>query len=57
MIDLSHLKNFTNHIYHSINSRFNVPPVRLDVERKFTICQSIKCFTVRLLMSNYALQF
>ena len=32
--------------YNTRNFRFNLPPVRLDVERYFAIFQSIKCFTV-----------
>ena len=45
--------------YHTRNSRFNLPPVRLDVERNFAIFQSIKCFNVapaqlRVPMSDYA---
>ena len=32
--------------YHARNSRFNLLPVRLDVERNFTIFQSVKCFNV-----------
>ena len=32
--------------YYTRNSRFNLPPVKLDVERNFTIFQSIKCFNV-----------
>ena len=32
--------------YHTRNLRFNFPPVRLDVEKNFTIFQSIKCFNV-----------
>ena len=32
--------------YHTRNSLFNLSPVRLDVERNFTIFQSVKCFNV-----------
>ena len=32
--------------YHTRNSRFNLPLVRLDVERNFAIFQSIECFNV-----------
>ena len=32
--------------YHTRNSRFNLPSVRLDVETNFAIFQNIKCFTV-----------
>ena len=31
---------------HTRNSGFNLPPVRLDVERNITIFQSLKCFNV-----------
>ena len=45
--------------YHTRNSRFNLPPVRLDVERNFAIFQSIKCFNLApaqlcVSMSDYA---
>ena len=51
-----HLSRQNHHIR---NSRFNLPPVRLDVERNFTIFQGIKCFNVApaqlcVLMSDYA---
>ena len=44
--------------YHSRNSSFNLLPDRLDVERNFTVFQSIKCFNVAaaqlcVLMSDY----
>ena len=32
--------------YYTINSCFNLSPVRLDVEKNFTIFQSIKCLNV-----------
>ena len=48
--------------YHTRNSRFNIPPVRLDVERNFAILSiflSKKCFNVApaqlcVPMSDYA---
>ena len=45
--------------YHTRNSRFNFPPVRLDVKRNFAIFQSRKYFNVApaqlcVPMSNYA---
>ena len=45
--------------YHSRNSSFNLLPDRLDVERNFTVFQSIKCFNVApaqlcVPMSDYA---
>ena len=47
--------------YHTRNSHFNLPPVRLEVERNFTIFQTIKCFNVApaqlcVPMSDYALK-
>ena len=46
-------------IYYTRNSRFNLPPVRLDVGKNVTIFQSIKCFNVSVVqlcvpMSDYA---
>ena len=32
--------------YHTRNSHYNLPSVRLDVERNLAISQSIKCFNV-----------
>ena len=32
--------------YHTRNSRFNLPPGRLNAERNFAIFQSMKCFNV-----------
>ena len=45
--------------YRTRNSRFNLPLVRLDVERNFIIFLSIKCFNVAPVqlcvpMSDYA---
>ena len=47
--------------YDTRNSRFYLPPVKLDVERNFPIFQSIKCFNVAstqlcVPMSTYALK-
>ena len=58
-------KEFMNHIYlyknyyHTRNQRFNLPPVKLDVERNLTSFQSIKCFNIAsaqlcVPMSDYA---
>ena len=49
MIDLRYLKNFMNHIYlyknfDIRNSRFNLPPVRLDVKRNFTVFLKYEMF-------------
>ena len=51
--------NLSSQNYHTRNSRINLPPVGLDVERNFTILQRIKCFNaapVQLCvpMSDYA---
>ena len=45
--------------YHTRSSRFNLSPVKLDVESNFAIFQSIKCFNVApaqlcVPMSDYA---
>ena len=50
-IDLSYIEEFYEprislRSYHTRNSRFNPSPVRLDVERNFTIFQSMKYFNV-----------
>ena len=47
---------------HTRNTRFNLLPVRLDVEWKFTIYQRIKCFNVAsaqlcMPISDYAFMY
>ena len=45
MIDLLFEEFYEPHLSLQ-NSRFNLSPARLDVERNVTIFQSIKCFNV-----------
>ena len=40
------MKHSVLHDDHTRNSRDNLPPLRLDVERSFTIFHSLKCFSV-----------
>ena len=48
---VSCLRNVMNHICHTRNSRFNLPPGRLDVESNFAIHKSRKCFNVAALFA------